>query len=66
MEARLLTTKEAAQLLGISEVSLECGRCRQSPGFPAYVRIRRSIRYDVRVLEKYIQDHSIEHGVVNA
>jgi predicted DNA-binding transcriptional regulator AlpA len=61
MHAQLITTKEASQLLGVSEATLETMRCRQTPGQPPFVRLgQRMVRYNVRSLEKYIADHTIE------
>jgi excisionase family DNA binding protein len=51
----LLSTREAARLLGIRPRTLEHWR-RQRTG-PTYSKIGRAIRYSRGALEKYISDH---------
>jgi predicted DNA-binding transcriptional regulator AlpA len=61
MDAVLVDTKEASRILGIAESTLETMRCRQTPGQPSFVRMgRRIVRYNLRSLEKYIADHTVE------
>jgi len=57
MEKRLLTTKEAAEYLNVSMAFLE--RDRWAGALIPFVRIgRRAIRYDLEVLNNYIQENS--------
>jgi len=51
----LLTPRQTAQILNISERSLATYTARGD--FPV-VRIGRSVRYDVEVLRQWIQDHT--------
>ena len=55
MQRKLLTQAEAAELLRVSEATLERDRCinGEKPRFP-YIRMGRTIRYDLEVLERVI------------
>lgn len=52
---RLLKTKEAAEYLGLSVRTLENWRY-QGRG-PALTHLDRAIRYDIRDLDAWIEDH---------
>lgn len=57
IQKRLLSTVEAARLLGLQPSTLEVWRCRGGGG-PRYTRIgnnRGAIRYDIRDLDAYIE-----------
>ena len=53
---RLLTVKEAAQYLGLSEDTMyRKARLRQLPS----VKVGRSLRFDLKALEVYVEQHTI-------
>ncbi|MFW5489115.1 MAG: helix-turn-helix transcriptional regulator [Desulfovibrio sp.] len=49
----LLTTKEAAERLGLSPGTLEVWRCLGKG--PRYIKIGRRVGYDARDLEAYVE-----------
>lgn len=51
----LLTTEQAAQILGIKPNTLENWRCTKRVSLP-YVKVGRSIRYRQADLQKFIED----------
>ena len=53
---RLLTTKETAELLGVSPGTLRVWRSTGSGDIP-YVKINRSVRYPEEHLKEYINSH---------
>ncbi|MBB5063704.1 helix-turn-helix domain-containing protein [Granulicella mallensis] len=54
---RLLNVREAAQYLGIEvDTVYKKSRLREVP----CVKVGRSLRFDVKALERYIEQHSIE------
>ena len=56
MEKKLLTTKEAAKYLGMSEAFLE--RDRWAGAKIPFVRIgRRAVRYEVSALENHVKSN---------
>ena len=56
MENRLLTTAEAAELLGVSKAFLE--RDRWAKGPIPFVKIgARAVRYERAALDAYIEEH---------
>ncbi len=61
---RLLTEPEAAQYLGFSRQFLRdaryLGQTRAGATCPPYVRVGRSIRYDVTALDAWIQEHTVK------
>lgn len=61
VEKRLLTEHEACTFLGMSRPFLARARCERRTNAPAYVKIGRSIRYDVKTLEAFIAAN--RHGV---
>lgn len=54
---KLLTTKEAAQILGLSAGTLEVWRCIGKG--PRYFKVGRRVGYKQHDLEKYIESCSI-------
>jgi len=54
----LLTTKEAADFLGIPVRTLENWRCNQRYDLP-YIKIGRLIRYRMTDLENWVQVHTV-------
>ncbi|GMV90538.1 MAG: hypothetical protein AMXMBFR82_03160 [Candidatus Hydrogenedentota bacterium] len=62
--ARLLSPAEAARYIGMSPSYLANSRCQGNlPGrtpAPPYIRIGRTIRYDVHQLDEWIEQHT--HG----
>ena len=57
---KLLTTPEAAEILGIKHNSLEVWRC-QGRG-PKYIKIEGAIRYRLSDLEDYIASRTQQPG----
>ena len=54
---RLLNVKEAAQYLGLEVDTLyKKSRLREVPS----VKVGRALRFDVKALERYIEQHTIE------
>jgi excisionase family DNA binding protein len=54
---RLLNVREAAQYLGIEvDTVYKKSRLREVP----CVKVGRALRFDVKALERYIEQHSIE------
>ncbi len=54
---RLLNVREAAQYLGIEvDTVYKKSRLREVP----CVKVGRALRFDVKALEKYIEQHSIQ------
>lgn len=54
---RLLNVEEAARYLGLKvDTVYKMARLRQLPS----VKVRRSLRFDVRALELYVEQHTIE------
>lgn len=64
IEQRLLSPKEAARYIGMSASYLANARCQGNlPGrtpAPPYIRIGRTIRYDLMALDAWIQEHARE------
>lgn len=61
----LLSSHEAADMLGVSEITLRGWRsCGTGPPF---IRLaRRCVRYDPADLEQYIQAHRIVEGKITS
>ncbi|WP_280513332.1 helix-turn-helix transcriptional regulator [Chromobacterium amazonense] len=53
---RLLPTSWLAQRLNISVMTIERLRAQQSPDIPPHITIGKSIRYDERVVEAWLQN----------
>jgi len=54
---RLLNVREAAQYLGLEvDTVYKKSRLREVP----YVKVGRALRFDVKALERYIEQHTIE------
>jgi len=51
---RLLTTEEAAVCLSVSEHWLKASRFRPELDGPPFVKIGRTVRYDLRDLEAWV------------
>lgn len=66
MERRLLSDKEAARYIGFSAIFLRKSRSEGNlPGrtsAPPYIKIGRSVRYDVADLDRWINEHRREVG----
>lgn len=52
-----LGTKEAALFLGVSYQALEKGRCGYGKINPPFIRIGRSVRYDLAALIDWMNSH---------
>ena len=64
MSKRLVGQKEAAEYLGLSEATLERDRWRG--GEIPYIRVGpRSIRYDLNLLNEYIESKTVRKEVVD-
>ena len=55
MSKRFLTTQEAAEILGLSPMTLTTWRSRQVPRGPAFVRMGRAVRYEREEIERFIE-----------
>lgn len=55
---RLMHTREAAEILGFAEKTLEKDRCTRELGIP-YVKLGRSCRYRLADLQKFISDRVV-------
>lgn len=54
---RLLTVREAAEYLGLAQDTLyKKARLRELPS----VKVGRSLRFDLKALERYVEQHTIE------
>jgi excisionase family DNA binding protein len=54
---RLLNVREAAQYLGLEvDTVYKKARLREVP----YVKVGRALRFDVKALERFIEQHTIE------
>lgn len=53
---RLLTTQQAAELLGLSEQTLR--NWRTTGGGPPAVKVGRNVRYRGRDLERWLDEHT--------
>lgn len=54
----LLNTKQAAELLGLRQQTLENWRCAGLG--PAFVKLGRQVRYDPRELQSWIAAHTVK------
>jgi len=62
MTKRLVGQKDASEYLDLSEATLERDRWRG--GDIPYVRVGpRAIRYDLKQLDEYIKNRTVNHGV---
>jgi predicted DNA-binding transcriptional regulator AlpA len=57
METRLLDTHQTAKYLGVSEISLKKDRMNHSGKYPPFIKINKSIRYDINDVDKWIDEH---------
>jgi hypothetical protein len=57
MSRGLLSTENAARYLGVSPRTLNNWRWEGTKG-PAFVRVGRAVRYDVRVLDAWISGNT--------
>lgn len=55
---KLLTEKQAGELLGWSTATLQNRRWKGQP--PSYVRLGRSIRYRIEDIEAFLDEHTVE------
>jgi len=54
---RLLNVEEAAEYLGLkADTVYKKARLRELP----YVKVGRALRFDVKALERYVEQHTIE------
>lgn len=54
---RLLTVREAAQYLGLEiDTVYRKARLRELPS----VKVGRALRFDIRALERFVEEHTIE------
>lgn len=54
---RLLTTKEAAAVLGVATQTLSRARVYGTAGYPPYIKIAKSVRYRLSTLLHWIDGH---------
>lgn len=57
MPAKKLTTKEAAEFLGVQPNTLEIWRCRKKG--PKYSKIGSRVLYDINALEEYFASQNV-------
>ena len=50
-----ITTKQCADLLGISPATLESARCRGQEGYPPFYKIGRRVVYSRSEVERWMQ-----------
>jgi excisionase family DNA binding protein len=53
----LMTTREAAQYLGLAKITLDIWRSQGKP--PVYVKIHRSVRYRREDLDNFIMSRRV-------
>ena len=53
---KLISTKEAAEMLGVTEATLKTWRCREKG--PEWVKVEGAVRYDTARLLEYIRKHT--------
>lgn len=58
---KLLTTKQVAELLGISESALEVWRCTKRMNLP-YVKAGRCVRYRADDVERWLESRTVNAG----
>ena len=51
---KLLSTKEAAEYLGLAPITLSKKRCYPKPGDPAYIKCGSAIRYRIEDLDAWV------------
>lgn len=56
MDLKLISTKQAAAMLGLPEGTLKGWRSREIG--PRWVKLGRDVRYDVAVLEEYVRQNT--------
>lgn len=61
-ESDMLNEHEAADLLGFKVKTLRKWRTEDDEDGPPYIRIRRSIRYSRKALEKYQSENTVTPG----
>jgi excisionase family DNA binding protein len=54
---RLLSTKEAAEYLGLKPVTLNKWRCYATKGKPPWISLGRTIRYSQEDLDEWIESN---------
>lgn len=54
----LMTTKEAAEKLGLTTHTLDCWRCKKNMELP-FVKIGRSVRYDPMDVQRFIEKRKV-------
>jgi hypothetical protein len=63
MSTKLVGTKEASKIIGLSESALRQGRMngvrKKCCPTPPYVKLGRAIRYSIEDLDKFIEEHRI-------
>ncbi len=57
MQKRLITIKEASEYLGISVNTLYSWVSQKKID---YVKMGRLVKFDLKILDKYIENHSVE------
>jgi len=55
--SRVLTDKEAAYYIGMSQSWLRQARCQGRKDAPPFIKIGRSVRYLVEDLDSWLQQH---------
>lgn len=58
---RLIDTKAAAQLLGISDVTLRKARVYPGPNSIRYVKLGFRVRYSTREIARHIRANTLEN-----
>jgi len=58
LNSPLLTAKQAADLLGVTEGTLSVWRCTRRYAIP-YVKVGRCVRYERAALEEYLRQQTV-------
>jgi predicted DNA-binding transcriptional regulator AlpA len=53
---RLITTKEAAYMLGLAPTTLARARVYGTPGYPTFIKLGKSCRYRMSTIRDFIAD----------
>lgn len=59
LDRRLLSTEEAAQYLSMSTHWLKTSRFRPELDGPSYIKMGRSVRYDINDLDAWISERRL-------
>lgn len=56
MGTKMLTTKQAAEYLGLAETTLEAWRCRG--GGPVFIKLNKAVRYSLDHLDSFLNSRT--------